>query len=117
MTQPSSFSIVPSLITPPITPSRMRMELVLAGYGVALALGLFTLLGAPFVLALPGIDGEALLRVTLAQGVVVAVVLLAATAHSVRRMEPIYHTLMLGPRDAPLGPGPALSAVTAAFRY
>ena len=61
MRQPTSLSIVPSLLTPPIAPGRMRMQLVLAGYGVALALGLFTLLGAPFVLALPGIDAEGLL--------------------------------------------------------
>jgi signal transduction histidine kinase len=113
----SSFSIVPSLLAPPIPPGRMRMQLVLAGYGVALGLGLFTLLGAPFVLALPGIDAEALLRVTLAQGVVVATVLLLVTARAVKRMEPIYHTLLLGPRDAPLGPGPALPAVAAAFRF
>ncbi|MDB4971676.1 MAG: integral rane sensor signal transduction histidine kinase [Myxococcaceae bacterium] len=117
MSQPSSFSIVPSLLTPPIPPSRMRMQLVLSGYGVALGLGIFVLLGAPFVLALPGIDAEALLRVTLAQGVVVAVVLAAVTTYSVKRMEPIYQTLLLGPRDAPLGPGPALRAVAAAFRY
>lgn len=117
MTRIPSFSIVPSLITPPMAPSRMRLLLVLVGYGVALALGLFTLLGAPFVLALPGIDGVALLRMTLAQGAVVATVLLLVTARGVKRMEPIYQTLLLGPRDAPSGPGPATRAVQAAFRF
>ncbi|MEY4512903.1 MAG: hypothetical protein RLZZ450_5025 [Pseudomonadota bacterium] len=117
MMRQHSFSIVPSLITPPLTPARMRLLLLLAGYGVVLALGLFTLLGAPFVLALPGIEGGALLRMTLAQGVVVFTVLSLVTRRGVRRMEPIYHTLLLGPRDAPIGPGPAIEAVEAAFRY
>jgi signal transduction histidine kinase len=117
MTRQPSLSIVPSLITPPLAPARMRLLLLLVGYGVALALGLFTLLGAPFVLALPGIEGEALLRMTLAQGAVVFTVLLLVTRRGVRRMEPIYHTLLLGPRDAPSGPGPAIAAVEAAFRY
>jgi len=117
MTQPRSFSIVPSSLTAPPTPRVMRWQLVLAGYGVALALGLFVLLGAPFVLALPGIEPIALVRVTLAQGVVVAVVLLAVVAQAVRRMTPIYQTLLLGPRDAPTGPGPALHAIAAAYRF
>ena len=112
-----SLSIVPSLLTPPIPPRSMRLQLVLVGYGVTLGLGAFTLLGAPFVLALPGIGAEALLRVTMAQGAMVATVLLIVTAIYVKRMEPVYHTLLVGPRDAPLGPGPALSAVAAAFHF
>jgi signal transduction histidine kinase len=117
VSQPHSLSIVPSLITPPIPPGRMRLHLVLAGYGLTLSFGLFNLLGAPFVLALPGIDAEALLRVTLAQGVIVFVVMLLVMHQGVKRMEPIYRTLILGPRDEPLEPGPALSAVAAAFRF
>ncbi|HEX5659052.1 MAG TPA: HAMP domain-containing sensor histidine kinase [Polyangiales bacterium] len=112
-----SLSILPSLLTPPLPPSGLRLRLLLVGWGVALALALFTLVGAPFVLALPGVDAEALLRVTVAQGVVVASVLLVLTERSVQRMRPIYDTLLLGPRDAPSAPGPALPAVAAAFRF
>jgi len=117
VSRPPSLSIVPSLITPPITPRRMRWLLMLVGYGVVLALGLFTLLGAPFVLALPGIEGLALLRMTLAQGIVVFGVMLLLTRRGVTRMKPIYHTLLLGPRDEPIGPGPDVRAVEAAFRF
>jgi signal transduction histidine kinase len=115
--QPHRLSILPSLVTPPLAPGGLRLRLLLVGYGVVLALGLFTLLGAPFVLALPGVDAEALLRVTLAQGVVVASVLLVITQRGVQRMKPIYDTLLLGPRDAPSAPGPALPAISAAFRF
>jgi signal transduction histidine kinase len=112
-----SFSIVPSLITPPTTPARLRLEIILTGYGVASALGLFILLGAPFVLALPGVEAEALLRVTLTEGLVVAATMLIVGTLGVKRMEPIYHTLLLGPRDEPTGPGPSHAAVAAAYNF
>ncbi len=112
-----SFSILPSLVTPPLAPRGLLLRLLLVGWGVAAVLALFTLVGAPFVLALPGVDAEALLRVTAAQGVIVASVLLVVTQRGVRRMKPIYDTLLLGPRDAPSQPGPALPAVAAAFRF
>jgi len=112
-----ALSIVPSLMIPPVTPRRMRLHIVLAGFGVMAAMGLFTLLCAPFVLALPGIEAVPLLQVLAAQGVVVAAALVLVTVRGVRRMEPIYHTLLLGPRDTPVGPAPELAAVTAAFRF
>lgn len=112
-----SFSIVPSLLTPPPTPRKLRLEIVLAGYGVALSMGLFTLLGAPFVLALPGIEAFGLVRVTLAQGLVVATVLLAVASSGVRQMQPLYGTLLLGPRDDPRSPSPPIRAVEAAFHF
>jgi signal transduction histidine kinase len=58
-----------------------------------------------------------LLRVTAAQSAIVATVLLVITRRGVRRMKPIYDTLLLGPRDAPSQPGPALPAIAAAFRF
>ncbi|HEY6880971.1 MAG TPA: HAMP domain-containing sensor histidine kinase [Polyangiales bacterium] len=117
MNRVRSLSIVPSLITPPLPPKALRLRLLLVGYGVALALALFTLLGAPFVLALPGVDAEALLRLTAAQSAVVATVLLVITQRGMQRMSPIYDTLLRGPRDAPSEPGPPLPAVAAAFRF
>jgi signal transduction histidine kinase len=110
-------SIVPSLMTPPVPPSKMRFQIVLAGYGVMAAMGLFTLVAAPFVLALPGIEAVALLQVIVAQGVVVTCALIVVTYRGLRQMEPIYHTLLLGPRDEPIGPGPDVEAVKAAFRF
>ena len=117
MSGPHSFSIVPSLVTPPVTPARLRWQLVLVGAGITCVIGLFILLGAPFVLALPGIDAEALVRLTAAQGLVVIASLLLVTQRGVRRMEPIHRTLLLGPRNEPIGPAPPLDAVTAAFRF
>jgi len=114
---PRSLSVLPSLITPPVPPARMRLHIVLAGYGVMCAVGLFITLGAPFVLALPGIEGDALLRVTLAQGLVVGLGVLIVARRGVRQMEPIYRTLLLGPRDLPSGPGPSVEAIAAAFRF
>lgn len=110
-------SIVPSSLAPPIAPARMRLRIVLTGYGVTIAIGLFTLLGAPFVLALPGIEAEALLRVTLTQALVVATVLILVAARGVKQMTPIYHTLLLGPRNTPFVPGPSVHAIAAAFHF
>ncbi len=117
MSRPHSFSIVPSLVAPPIAPARLRRELVLVGWGVTCVLGVFILLGAPFVLALPGIDAEALLRLTASEALVVAAGLLVVTRRGVKRMEPIYRTLLLGPRDEPRDAGPPIAAVRAAFGF
>lgn len=117
MNRSPALSIVPSLMIPPIPPRRMRLHIILAGYGVMAAMGLFTLVSAPFVLALPGIEAVPLLKVLAAQGAVVAVALVLVTVRGVRQMEPIYHTLLLGPRDSPVAPGPAVEAVQAAFRF
>lgn len=117
MSAPTTFSVLPSLATPPTPPARMRLLIVLTGYGVTSALGLFMLLGAPFVLALPGIEASALLRVTLTEGLVVALVLQLVARRGVKRMAPIYETLLLGPRDLPTGPGPSVDAVSAAFHF
>jgi hypothetical protein len=95
----------------------MRLHIVLAGYGVMAAMGLFTLVSAPFVLALPGIEAIPLLKVIVAQGIAVAGALLVVTYRGVRAMEPIYLTLLLGPRDEPIGPAPPVEAVKTAFRF
>ena len=41
MNQVPLTSIVPSSIAPPITPARMRLQIVLTGYGVIIAIGLY----------------------------------------------------------------------------
>jgi signal transduction histidine kinase len=110
-------SIVPSLITPPTTPWRMTLLFVLSGYAVSAVLGLFTLLSTPFVLALPGIDPLAILRVTFAQVTVSGVVLLILGFVGVKRMQPLYQTLMQGPRVLPMSGPPAHKAVRSAFTW
>lgn len=117
MNRAPALSIVPSLMIPPVTPRRMAVQIVLTGYGVTLALGLFALLSAPLLLALPGMEAVPLVRVIAAQGVVVASALVVITRRSIARMEPLYQTLRLGPRDEPIGPGPAIDAVKAAFQF
>jgi signal transduction histidine kinase len=117
VTRAPSLSIVPSLMTPPVAPRRMRTHIVLTGYGVMIGMGFFNLVSAPFVLALPGVRAVPLLKVLFAQAFVVAGALLLVTQRGMRRMEPIYHTLLLGPRDEPIGPSPPVHAVRAAFNF
>ncbi len=110
-------SIVPSLLTAPVSPARMMLLLVLASYGVGGVLALFTLLATPFVLALPGLDATAVFRVAVAQGIVAGLALVVVTLRGVRRMHPIYSALLYGPRSAAHEPPPNERAVRAAFEW
>jgi signal transduction histidine kinase len=113
----TKLSIVPSLAALPTPPLRMMLLLVFASYGVGAVLGLFTLLGARFVLALPGVDTGGMLRLSFAQGLVGGTVTLFVVYRGVRRMQPLYLTLLRGPRDMPVAPRPSVSAVDAAFHW
>jgi signal transduction histidine kinase len=110
-------SIVPSLLTPPTSPLRMVGLFVASSYAVAGVLGLFTLLAAPFVLALPGVSPTAIVRIALVQGLVSATVLLVLSFVGVHKMRPIYLTLIEGPRDTPTGQPPPEAAVRWAFAW
>jgi signal transduction histidine kinase len=95
----------------------MLLLLVVASYGVGAVLGLFMALATPFVLALPGLEAAAVLRVATAQGLVAGIVLLAITFRGVRRMTPLYRVLLRGPRIIPHDPPPSPAAVHAAFTW
>jgi|GEM_PF-2045269 len=110
-------SIVPSLQTLPTSPARMVGLLALATMAVGATLGLFTLLGASFVLALPGVEADAMLRLSLVQGVVGSVVLSVVVLRGVRRMRPLYIMLLRGPRDLPEGPRPDPRVISNAFHW
>ncbi len=110
-------SIVPSMVTMPTPPLRMGLLLVLATLAVGATLGLFTLLGAAFVLALPGVEAEAMLRLSLVQGLVGGTVLSIVIYRGVRSMRPLYLTLLNGPRTLPDGPRPDTRAIAQAFRW
>lgn len=112
-----ALSIVPSSASLPTSPVRMMLLFLAAAYGVGVVLGLFTLLGASFVLALPGVEAEGMLRLSLAQGVVGGGVCLLVVFRGVRAMQPLYLTLLRGPRDMPEGPRPDPRAVAAAFDW
>jgi signal transduction histidine kinase len=110
-------SVLPSSVALPTSPLRIMLLLLLASYGVGAVLGLFTLLGASFVLALPGVEAEAMLRLSMTQGLVGGTVLLFVVYRGVRSMQPLHALLLRGPRDVPEGPRPDPRAVRAAFRW
>lgn len=116
MARPILPSIVPSLISMPVSPRHMLVELILAGAVMFAGLLLFSLFATPFVLALPQIDLWSMMRVTLSQILVGGVMLFWSASKSVSRARPVYNTLLQGARDSPLGPAPPLNAVQAAFR-
>ncbi len=101
-------SIVPSTTTPPTEPRRMLFLLIVSSYGLGLILGLFMLSATPFVLALPGVEANAVLRVAATQGCVAGLVLLVVTFWGVRSMQPLYDALRTGSgltrREPPIDP-------------
>ncbi|MFT3925807.1 MAG: HAMP domain-containing sensor histidine kinase [Myxococcales bacterium] len=108
---------MPSLETLPTSPGRMILLLGLATCAVGATLGLFTLLGAAFVLALPGVEAQAMLRLSLVQGLVGGVVLSLVILRGVRGMRPLYLMLLRGPRDLPEGPRPDPRVIAKAFHW
>ncbi len=103
--------------TQPTRPGRMGMLFVLATLAVGATLGMFTLLGAAFVLALPGVEAQAMLRLSLVQGLVAGGVLSVVIFRGVRSMRPLYDILLRGPRTMPDGPRPDTRAVAQAFGW
>jgi signal transduction histidine kinase len=95
----------------------MLLLLVASSYGIGLILGLFTLSATPFVLALPGVEANAVLRVAAAQGLVAALVLLAVTVWGVREMRPLYAALLHGSGLFRRNPPPSAQAIRAAFAW
>jgi signal transduction histidine kinase len=109
-------SVVPSLGSPPTKPGRMLLLLLLSGAAVFTMLIVFLLFGTPFVLALPGVDARAMLRLTLAQGATGGLVLAFFGYRNLARVRALYDILLLGPRADPRAPAPPSAAVRAAFR-
>jgi len=108
-------SLVPSLASAPTEPRRMLLLLLLSGLFVFTLLMVFLLFGTPFVLALPGVDLFAVLRLTLAQAFAGGLALYWFARRNLRYLTPVYLALLLGPRDNPAGPPPPLGSVRAAF--
>jgi signal transduction histidine kinase len=109
-------SLVPSLGSPPTAPARMLLLLCLSGGALFAMLMVFLLFGTPFVLALPGVDVSAMLRLTLAQGATGGLALAFFSFRNLARVRPLYEILLLGPRADPLAPAPASAAVRAAVQ-
>jgi signal transduction histidine kinase len=109
-------SVVPSLGSPPTKPARLWLLLLLSGTAVFAMLMVFLLFATPFVLALPGVDTRAMLRLTLAQGAAGGLALALLGYRHLARVKPLHDILLLGPRAKPLAPAPPSAAVRAAFR-
>jgi signal transduction histidine kinase len=109
-------SLVPSLGIPPTKPGHVLLLLLASGAAVFAMLMVFLLFGTPFVLALPGVDVGAMLRLTLAEGTTGALVLLFFSYRELARVRPLYEILLLGPRAEPRAPAPDEATVRAAFR-
>ena len=108
-------SLVPSLASAPTEPSRMLLLLLLSGFFVFMLLMVFLLFGTPFVLALPGVDLFAMLRLTLAQAAAGGLSLFWYARRNLRYLLPVYRALQLGPPTTDVPP-PPFGSVRAAFR-
>jgi signal transduction histidine kinase len=94
----------------------MLLLLLASGAAVFAMLMVFLLFGTPFVLAQPGVDARAMLRLTLAQGTAGALVLLLFSYRELARLRPLHDILVLGPRAEPRAPAPDEGQVRAAFQ-